>query len=220
MKHHKMNNKYILSLTLMLAAMLAGGNATAQVVVKGNVYGGGNEGPVLTNSEVAIEAGTVENYVFGAGYSAELPSLEVRDAGFTTNPNYNSASGMFEPGVFSGTTTFTWKNAGEAGVTLSNNKSGSDITNRYIYTNTNINTSNLGSVDGNVNLTIKGNSVIGTAGDATKGFVFGGGDQSYVLGSSNNVTVTLMGNTQVLSDVFGGGNRGNVEGSTKVEIKE
>lgn len=94
------------------------------------------------------------------------------------------------------------------------------MTKNFIYTDIDLSTSNLGSVDGNVNLTIKGNSVIGTAGDATKGFVFGGGDQSYVLGESNNVTVTLMGNTQVLSDVFGGGNRGNVEGSTKVEIKQ
>ena len=128
---------------------------------------------------------------------------------------------MFEPGIFSGTTTFTWKNAGEAGVTLTNGQSGSDLTtNHYIYTNVDLSKSNLGSVDGNVNLTIKGSSVIGTAGDADKGNVYGGGDESYVTGAGHTVTVTLQGSTHVLGNVFGGGNHGLVEGTTRVEIKE
>ena len=189
--------------------------------IENNFYGGGSLGKVTGTVTSVLEDCIVKGNVFGAGFSASLPTLEVRDAGFTTNPNYNSSSGMFEPGVFSGTTNFTWKNATEAGVTLSNNDSGSDLTtNHYIYTDMDLSKSNLGSVDGNVNLTIKGNSVIGTTGNDATGNVYGGGDESYVIGAGHDVTVTLQGNTQVLGNVFGGGNHGAVEGSTKVEIKE
>jgi len=79
--------------------------------------------------------------------------------------------------------------------------------------------SNLGSVAGNVTLTIKGNSVIGTAGDTTKGNVFGGGESSYVTGASNKVTVNIEGNTQIYGNVFGGGDKGEVQGSAEVNIK-
>jgi hypothetical protein len=189
--------------------------------VENNFYGGGSLGKVVGTVTSELEDCVVKGNVFGAGYSAKLPTLEVRDAGFTTNPNYNSASGMFEPGVFSGTTTFEWKNASEAGVTLSNNStSGSDLTNHYIYTNIDLSKSKLGSVDGDVELTIKGNSVIGTSGDTDTGNVYGGGDESYVTGAGHTVTVTLQGNTQVLGNVFGGGNKGEVSGKTIVKIEE
>jgi len=188
--------------------------------IENNFYGGGSLGKVVGTVNSELEDCVVKGNVFGAGYSASLPTLEVRNAGFTQNPNYNSASGMFEPGIFSGTYPFTWKNASEAEVTLSNNTSGSDLTtNHYIYTNVDLSKSNLGSVDGNVKLTIKGSSVIGT-GVATTGNVYGGGDESYVTGAGHTVTVTLQGNTHVSGNVFGGGNHGLVEGTTKVEIKE
>ena len=190
--------------------------------IETNFYGGGSLGKVVGTVTSELESCTVKGNVFGAGYSATLPTLEVRDAGFTQNPNYNGASGMFEPGAFSGTTTFTWKNAGEAGVTLSNNKSGSDLTtNHYIYTDKDLGKSNLGSVSGDVNLTIKGNSVIGIDGDisGTKGNVFGGGESSYVTGSDNKVTVNLQGETTVYGNVFGGGDEGLVECSTEVNIE-
>lgn len=192
--------------------------------VNENFYGGGSLGKVVGTVNSELEDCEVKGNVFGAGFSATLPTLEVRDEGFTTNPNYNSASGMFEPGVFSGTTTFTWKNATEAGVSLNNGQSGSDPTNHYIYTDQDLSTSNLGSVEGNVNLTIKGNSVIGTAGDTTTGNVFGGGEQSYVI-INNNITnqkvkVNLEGNTEVFGNVFGGGDKGEVQCSTEVNIRE
>ena len=189
--------------------------------VENNFYGGGSLGKVVGTVTSELEDCKVKGNVFGAGYSAELPSLEVRDAGFVTNgnPNYNSASGMFEPGTFSGTTTFTWKYASEAGVTLTDNSSsGSDLSNHYIYTNLDISKSNLGSVDGNVNLTIKGSSIIGSGGDT--GNVYGGGEQSRVNGSGHQVTVTLEGNAEVLGNVFGGGDNGEVEGSVVVNIKD
>ena len=208
--------------------------------VENNFYGGGSLGKVVGTVTSELEDCVVKGNVFGAGYSAELPTLEVRDAGFDTNgnPNYNSASGMFEPGVFSGTTTFEWRSISDAeadGTTLSivqsgdnkgkitNNTSGSNLAKQYIYTDMDLSKSNLGSVDGDVNLTIKGNSVIGTVGDTATGNVYGGGDESYVTDdkeAGHTVKVTLQGNTQVLGNVFGGGNKGMVSGKTKVEIVE
>ncbi|MBQ6378751.1 MAG: hypothetical protein IJJ56_08155 [Prevotella sp.] len=200
-----------------------------ECTVENNFYGGGSLGKVDGTVTSELEDCRVKGNVFGAGYSASLPSLQVRDAGFAPNgsngyqiPNYNSASGMFEPGVSSGITTFTWKNASEAGVTLTNNNSGSDLnTDHLIYTDMNLSHSNLGSVAGNVTLTIKGSSVIGTAGDTTgkKGNVFGGGESSYVTGAGNKVTVNIQGDTKVYGNVFGGGDEGVVEGSTQVNIE-
>ena len=188
--------------------------------IENNFYGGGSLGKVVGTVTSELEDCVVKGNVFGAGFSASLPTLQVRDAGFTQKPNYNKDSGMFEPGIFSGTTTFTWKNATEANVSLTNGQSGSDLTtNHYIiYTNVDLSKSNLGSVDGNVNLTIKGKSKIG--GLPGKGNVYGGGEQSYVTGASHKVKVTLQGDTEVEGNVFGGGDKGIVVGSTVVTLKD
>ena len=175
--------------------------------IENNFYGGGSLGKVVGTVTSELDGCTVKGNVFGAGFSASLPTLEVRKAGFTKNPNYNSASGMFEPGTFSETTTFTWKNASS----LSNGGSGSDETDdhRYIYTTLDITSDNLGTVQ-NAELTLKGNTTV-------DGSVFGGGDASAVSG---NATITLKGNTKVEGDVFGGGNMGMVSGTTTVKIEE
>ena len=192
--------------------------------IENNFYGGGNLGKVVGTVTSELDNCTVKGNVFGAGFSASLPTLEVRDDGFTTAPNYNKSSGMFEPGVFSETTTFSWKNAAEAGATLSNGQSGSDLnTNHYIYTNQDLRTSNLGSVDGDVNLTLKGDTKVGTLQGNNvltgTGNVFGGGESSWVTGASHTVTVLLQDGTTVYGNVFGGGDQGNVEGSTEVNIE-
>ena len=184
-----------------------------------NFYGGGSLGKVTGTVTSVLEDCTVKGNVFGAGFSAQLPTIQVRDAGFVTdgNPNYNKKSGMFEPGVYSGTTEFTWKNVSSYPSNGSDSFDGTQV-----ITTQNIEKSNLGSVAGNVTLTIKGNSVIGTAGDTTgeKGNVFGGGESSYVTGAANKVTVNIEGNTEVFGNVFGGGDEGVVEGSTEVNIRE
>ena len=161
-----------------------------------NFYGGGNLGKVAGNATSVLEDCTVNGNVYGAGYSASLPTVEVRDAGFTQNPNYNKNSGMFEPGVFSGTTTFTWQNATKAGKTLTNNQSGSDLTNHILYTNADLTT--LGRVMGNVLLTITGNSHIW-------GDVYGGGALSDANTDANNTTtVNILGGTYD-GNIYGGG---------------
>ena len=192
--------------------------------IENNYYGGGSFGKVVGTINSELDGCTVKGNVYGAGYSAPQLTLEVRDAGFTTNPNYNSASGMFEPGVFSGTTTFQW----ETGNFPQNGSDDPKFSSGKVTTNVNLETSNLGSVAGNVNLTLKGNTKVGTLegeeGAQTlkggTGNVFGGGEMSYVTGQSNKVTVTLQGNAEVYGNVFGGGNEGLVEGSTEVNIKD
>ena len=191
--------------------------------IENNFYGGGSLGKVVGTIDSELDDCKVTGHVFGAGYSASLPTLQVRDEGFTQLPNFNKGSGMFEPGVFSGTTEFTWRNisdASEDGTTLElddkgkikDGKPGSNLTNHYIYTDIDLSKSNLGSVAGSVNLTLKGNTTV-------TGNVFGGGESSYVTGAGNTVTVNIIEDTQVNGNVFGGGDKGVVECSTVVNIE-
>ena len=191
--------------------------------IENNFYGGGSLGKVVGTVDSELDGCTVKGNVFGAGFSATLPTLEVRDGGFTKVPNFNKASGMFEPGEFSGTTTFNW----ETGTFPNNGNTDPKFSSGKVTTNINLEKSNLGSVDGNVNLTLKGNTTVGTLEGRTgsqtlkdgTGNVFGGGESSYVTGASHKVTVILQDNTEVLGNVFGGGDEGLVEGSTEVNIR-
>ncbi len=184
--------------------------------VTGNFYGGGSLGKVAGNVNSTLTDCTVKGNVFGAGFSATTPTIEVMNVGVTNPaPGYDPNAGVFTDATYPGSKTYTWHQVG----TVSNDNK-FDEENNYIYTTENLSKSNLGSVAGNVTLTIKGNSVIGTAGDTTKGNVFGGGESSYVTGASNKVTVNIEGNTQIYGNVFGGGDKGEVQGSAEVNIKD
>ena len=192
-------------------------SALTGCTITNNFYGGGNlgkvDGPVIST----LTNCTVNGSVFGAGYSASIPTVKVMNTGgFPTPPYYDSNLGVYLSPEFPATVTYTWKHAN----TVNSTSTAIDKTNHILYTNVDIETSNLGSVAGNVTLTIKGNSVIGTAGDTTKGNVFGGGESSYVTGAANKVTVNIEGKTQVLGNVFGGGDKGEVQGSAEVNIRE
>lgn len=176
-----------------------------------NFYGGGSLGSVRGKATSVLEDCTVQGNVFGGGYSATKPTVQVRDGGFTQNPNFNASSGMFEPAVLSGTTKFEWKNASEAAVTLSNGNSGSDLTNHYLYTNTDL--SALGQV-AKTDLTIKGNTIVrGIVDGNVVGGVFGGGDESK---TTETTTVDIQAGS--VSRVFGGGNKAAIDGNTTVQI--
>jgi hypothetical protein len=180
--------------------------------VNENFYGGGSLGSVVGTAKSVLEDCTVQGNVFGGGYSATLPTVQVRDGGFTTQiPNFNASSGMFEPAILSGTTEFEWKNASEAEVTLSNGNSGSDLTKHYLYTNTDL--SALGQV-AKTDLTIKGNTVVrGIVDGNVVGGVFGGGDESK---TTETTTVDIQAGS--VSRVFGGGNKAAIGGNTTVQI--
>ena len=204
-----------------------------------NFYGGGKLGKVAGDITSELDGCTVKGNIFGAGYSASKESVEVRKAGFgeeiiekedgstTTEyhiPTFNKYSGMFEPGTFSGTDTFEWDHVDSYpgnGLTGGLDESS---TPKHVITTEILTTSNLGSVDGNVSLTLKGDTKVGTLEGTTAkagtGNVFGGGEASYVTGASHTVTVTLEDDTEVYGNVFGGGDNGVVEGSTVVNIKD
>ena len=186
--------------------------------VLNNYYGGGSLGAVAGTATSTLTDCTVNGNVFGAGYSVNMPTVDVfNSGGFITAPNYNETTALFENVDLPGTVTYTW-----ASGTVANK--GAALVNDTHTIITNETTTGLGSVNGNVNLTITGTagkgSIIGTVGDPNKGNVYGGGDQSSVTGSTNKITVTLAGNTTINGSVYGGGNSGEVEGSTEVNIQQ
>lgn len=185
-------------------------------------YGGGNLGGVIGDVRSTLTDTEVMGSAFGAGYSASVPEVTIYNKDKTA-PTLNVYTGLITPTPKdSGTsTTYTWTNETSlGGQTLSTSIPAVTNVNgkNYFYTEESL--EKLGSVAGNVTLTIKGNSVIGTAGDSTKGNVYGGGESSYVTGASHKVTINLQGEAQVLGNVFGGGDKGLVEGSTVVNIEE
>ena len=99
---------------------------------------------------------------------------------------------------------------------------------KILYTTADLSESNLGSVNGAVTLTLQGDTKVGTLNDdgtlkEDTGNVYGGGDASWVNNTSTPANaytvVNLKGNTEVYGDVFGGGNKGPVSGSTTVKIE-
>ena len=185
--------------------------------IENNYYGGGSLGKVVDSVTSMLDSCTVMGNVFGAGFSASLPTIQVRNGGFTKNPNYNKGSGMFEPGIFTGTTEYHWKQVNS----LSNGGTGTSTVGDSNFVHTTVDLNSLGTVNGHVTLTLKGNTVVGTLeGTALKagtGSVYGGGAESAVSG---NTSVILEGHTHILGDVFGGGDKGAVDGNTSVILKD
>ena len=180
-----------------------------------NFYGGGSLGAVTGNATSTLTDCTVNGNVFGAGYSVVMPTVEVfNTGGFITPPNYNETTALFETVGLPNKVTYTWANG-----TVTNKYSALTDDNGNHIIKTNDSTTGLGTVTGQVSLTVTGTnnkgSKIGTENDPTTGYIYGGGDESAVNG---NVTITLMGNATVLGSVFGGGNQGDVTGSTEVNI--
>ena len=110
-------------------------------------------------------------------------------------------------------TTYEWTNTKTFGSTTLSTGSPTILNpdgdgKNYIYTEVSL--ENLGSVIGNVTLTIGGTTTIG-------GSVYGGGEESAVTG---DIEVTLEGETKVMGNVYGGGNEGPVTGNTSVILKD
>ncbi len=187
-----------------------------------NLYGGGSLGKVAGDVTTTLIDCKVKGNVFGAGFSATMDDVEVfNTGGFDPIPNYNQATGIYEQGKFPSTQIYKWKQV--SSISGGNQCLEVDGDNRYIKTTQDLRKSNLGSVEGNVFLTITGTnekgSVIGTQGYNTTGNVYGGGESSWITGAGHKVIVTLAGKTQVLGNVYGGGDSGVVEGSTEVNIQ-
>jgi len=181
----------------------------------GNFYGGGSLGKVTGPVKSTLTNCTIEGNVFGAGYSASKPTVAVMNNSFQTQPHYDENLGAYLEAKLPATEPYTWEHAG----TVNNTATAINTTTHKLFTTVDLDKSNLGSVNGNVTLTIKGDSKIGTDGNTTKGNVFGGGEASYVTGADHTVTVNIQGNTQVFGNVYGGGDKGVVQGSATVNIE-
>ena len=199
--------------------------------VNQNFYGGGSFGSVSGTANSVLNDCMIHGNVFGGGYSAQREKVPVRDAGFDKLPKFNSNTGMFEAGTFSGTTPFEWKHISE--MPANGSTEGSDLTNHYIYTDVDLDA--LGKV-GNTVLTIQGETVVegkifqyddngkvvkdGNGDNVvveTTGGVFGGGDMSDV-NHDTQVTIEATDATNGVLNVFGGGNVASVGGSTEVNV--
>ena len=196
--------------------------------INGDYYGGGSLGKVVGTATSILDNCTVYGNVFGGGFSASLPEIKVRKEGFKKGkdsnnndiyyfPNYNQNSGMFEPGKFSDEETFTWREAKDDGITLTNDQSGSDLDNNIIYTNQEL--TGLGQV-AHTNLTIRNNTFVqGKIVEGSSiGGVFGGGDESAV-NQTTTVNIENEGARTILN-VYGGGNKADVGGKTTVNLKD
>jgi len=186
-------------------------NTITDCTFNGNFYGGGNLGAVAgpNDATAPIVTSTLKGHtivhgsVFGAGFSASIPSFRVHDKATVVFP-YRDKSGYIHDGKLDyGSTYYTWINVVPAEWEISPAPTTSNPTFQhngqwYVYTTANL--TNLGSVNGDVSLTIEGTTEVDDN-------VYGGGDQSAVEGNS---TVTVQGSAKVGGSVYGGGNLGSI----------
>ena len=151
----------------------------------------GNVISTLTDTEVRGSA-------YGGGYSASIPEVRIYNKDKIC-PVVDIYSGYIAPSTGGTYTSYIWSND----PSLSTSHPDGD---GIFFTEVPL--VNLGTVTGNVDFTIKGNSTVG-------GSIFGGGDESTVSG---NTLVKVLDQTKVFGNIYGGGNMGKVGGDTKVIV--
>ena len=199
------------------------GNVTSTLTdctINTNFYGGGFLGGVTGNVTSTLTNCTVNGAVFGAGYSASAGTVNIYNKD-KVPPVPNTYTGMIKPQSGGTFTTYEWTNNKTFGTkTLSTgsptilNPNGDGK--NYIYTEVSL--ENLGSVSGNVTLTINGNTVADKDGKVMKvgESVYGGGEESTVNG---NIEVSVTGGT-IGTTGKGGATWGNIYGGGKGKEKD
>ena len=207
------------------------GNVTNNLtgcIVEKNFYGGGNLATVNGTVTSTLDGTTVHGNAFGAGYSATIPTFSVHDKNSKVFPSMDYAGTITD-----GSIDYVKEDGAPIKYKWTNDLNGLSEDDRraspeykkdgvwYCYTWAPLD--NLGAVLGNATLNIQGNTVVegktfnanGTVKEQTGG-VFGGGDAS----PATNTAVTVNGgNTSSLWNVYGGGNKGPVSGSTTVTMQ-
>ena len=173
-------------------------NTLMDCLVKKNFYGAGNLGGVLGNVTSTLTDTEVRGSAYGGGFSASIPEVKIynKDKSY---PVIDIYTGYITPSLGGTHTSYIWSN--DPSLSTSN-PAGDGI----FFTQVPL--VNLGTVTGNVDFTIKGNSTVG-------GSIFGGGDESTVSG---NTLVKVLDQTKVFGNIYGGGNMGTIGGDTKVII--
>ena len=182
-------------------------------------YGGGRLGAVKGDVTSTLTDCTIEEDVFGSGYSADAPTVKVFPVeNMNPDPQYNRPAGVFNDAQvkFPTGVTYTWMH-------VENVSAGNefDETNHFIYTTENL--SGLGTVQGNAMLTLQGNTKV-------YGNVYGGGakSSSNTNGGDAKTTVNILGGTYGTAgetsygNIYGGGmgdaNNAVTEGNVEVNI--
>lgn len=204
-------------------------------VIDGDFYGGGSlgnvgGGNVLGDKSVVstLTSDTIYGNVFGAGYSAEIPSFQAHDKTTISFPKRDAAGLVVPASISYDPKKYTWcykvsdSETIPPGITIPSTATTTNPTFQFPansghwYCLTTKTLVDLGQVSGDVTLILQGETVVGTEGDSTTGNVFGGGAMSGVTG---NTTVKLMGKSHVMGSVYGGGDKGIVEGNASVSIE-
>ena len=169
----------------------------------GNFYGGGSLGKVDGPVNSTLTDCTVEGNVFGAGYSATLPTVAVMNNSFQTEPKYDENLGAYLEAELPATKTYSWQHAD----IVNSTKTAINTTDSILYTTEDLTA--LGKVTGTATLNIDGTTIV-------YGNVYGGGEESNVEGDTQVNICTQYDNTSkkwestsgtvsITGDVYGGG---------------
>ena len=199
-----MNNRYRFTITILLAALLGGGNATAGVTVKGSVFGGGNQADVQTNTTVNISAGAVEGNVYGGGNLGDVGTHADQDPASTGNYIWKDQDG--DP---ISANTADDKMTGVCKVIISGGTIGTDSP-AEPKEHGNVFGGGKGSAttfECEKGMVYNTNVSINTTGTIVKGNVYGGGEVSRV---ENNTVVEIgiqngTDEPEIIGNVFGAG---------------
>lgn len=223
----------------------AGVNGMTSVAIEDSttneVYGGGNQGEVGETTAVSVISSNVEDSVYGGGNQGEVngnTTVLVSNQNTTDSENIpevkNSIFGGGKQANVNGTTVNLINRAkaqnvyggGDQGEVTSDTNVmilDSTIMNDIFGGGNGAETADAGKypgrVQGNTNVNISASEDSINAGIySTSNQVFGGGKgiTAYVGG---NTSVILKNGAQILSDTYGGGDNGYVNGSTFVELK-
>ena len=164
------------------------------------IYGGGNRAQVGTTN-VEINNGTISD-VYGGGNLAAVTGNTTLDINGGTINNNIYGGGNF--GVVNGSSNVTVTNATILGSAYAG---GNGATATLL---------------GNTNITIDGNTVIGTSSSVppASGSVFGGGNQAATGNENSNTSISnvnIAGGT-IYGNVYGGANTSVIYGNTNVNI--
>ena len=202
--------RHILAIHILLTALLAGSSSTLHagvgVVIKGSVYGGGNEGEVQDKSDVIIESGTIDYNVYGGGNNADvLKNVTVTMSAGTVKGNIYGGGNLGDIGTIDKTNPRAYAWTGTDG-------NANNAENPYADTNT-----------GTTSVKITG----GTVGPDTPtaeqpGNVFGGGkglaDDFWCEKGMVYSSTVIISEGKVNGNVYGGGEVGRIETDTRVTI--
>ena len=159
-----------------------------QANIKNNVYGGGNYGYALVNTNVYILGGTVQGNVFGGSNQNQGPVVNVNMKGGTINGNLYGGSNS--SGTISGLATI--------------NVSGGTVTN--VFGGGYGSSTNMAA---GTKVTVSGGTIGTSAKEEPNGNVYGGGYAGTVTG---NTEVNISGGT--MKDVYGAGLGAEYNGTT------